>query len=295
MVIWQPDPGEAYLCRGPIMFASGAATSVSGMRWFRDDRRNDIQHELPGWPEGPDYAVRSKHDRLMRSGVRGVLGTLGFAIVAVLGVGSVSTRGRPEDPANEVDDFPVMWGASGTVARTLPWQLDLARRAHDQRTHLIVTDRRLVIVGMRNADVVEDDEVLWETDSENVAKVELKNFSAMQCKDFYATQCDFRIDFVDGSWCRLASNYRDKFRCYMTYPLTVIDPEDLSPGQRKRLESFTADRELVGEPVVMRRPSGNFLMDIRPAMDVSVFSGMFVESDRMGPNGEDVVYQDGDL
>ncbi|MFD5158391.1 hypothetical protein ACFWMJ_10010 [Streptomyces hawaiiensis] len=40
----------------------------------------------------------------------------------------MSTTGKPEERDNEIDDFPVMWAAPGTLARTAPWQLDPDRR-----------------------------------------------------------------------------------------------------------------------------------------------------------------------
>lgn len=63
MTIWQPEPGETLLGRAPMTFATGAAMRVKGMRWFRDTERNDIQGELPGWPEGPVYTTRSTGTR----------------------------------------------------------------------------------------------------------------------------------------------------------------------------------------------------------------------------------------
>ena len=59
MNIWQTEPGEMLLGRAPVTFATGAAMRVRGMRWFRDTERNDIQNELPGWPEGPSFTARS--------------------------------------------------------------------------------------------------------------------------------------------------------------------------------------------------------------------------------------------
>ncbi|WP_443314384.1 hypothetical protein [Streptomyces sp. 8N616] len=275
------------------MFATGAATPVSGMRWFRDTERNDIQHELPGWPEGPTYTIRSKGDRRARGAAQGVLRTLGAVAVGVLtgggGVGSISTLGRPQDPANEVEDFPVLWGAPGSLARTLPWQLDLARRPEDQRTHLIVTDRRVVIVGLLKADLI-NDEVLWETERANLSRVEPKDFSATKCKDFYATQCDVKVDFVDGSWCRLASNYRESVCQHLTYPLELISPEALTPGQRRRVDAFVDGKTVVGGPVVTRLPDFNYLIEIRDSEAVSAFSGVTFLSDVMDQDGEDPDY-----
>ncbi len=53
------------------------------------------------------------------------------------------------EPRDELEDFPVLWAAPGTLARTLPWRLDPARSDQRRsRTHLIVTDHRLVVVGL---------------------------------------------------------------------------------------------------------------------------------------------------
>ncbi|WP_241194163.1 hypothetical protein [Streptomyces sp. SID10115] len=40
-----------------------------------------------------------------------------------------------------------MWAAPGTLARTLPWQLDPARRPKGYTTDLVVTSHRLLFVG----------------------------------------------------------------------------------------------------------------------------------------------------
>ncbi|MET8011463.1 hypothetical protein ABZU86_10360 [Streptomyces sp. NPDC005271] len=205
------------------------------------------------------------------------------------GVGSVSTLGRPQDPANEVEDFPVLWGAPGSLARTLPWQLDPARRGDTLRTHLIVTDRRIVIVGLLKADVI-DDEVLWEVGRDQLARVEPKDFSATKCNDFNAKQCDVRMDFTDGSWCRLASNYRDEVCEHLTYPLELLSPEALTPGQRRRVDAFTADKTVVDGPVVTRLPDFNYLIQVRTSEEVSVFAGITFLTDVMDRDGEDPDY-----
>lgn len=148
---WHPAPGETLLARIPVSFATGAATPVSGMRWFRDDERRDVQAELAGWPEGPVYFARSTASRLARNGLKVGLTAALITVVGALGgtgVGDVSTLGRSGDPADEVEDFPVLWAAPGTLARALPWQLDPARRPDTDRTHAIITDRRLVVVGL---------------------------------------------------------------------------------------------------------------------------------------------------
>ncbi|GGJ67624.1 hypothetical protein [Streptomyces brasiliensis] len=111
----------------------------------------------------------------------------------------------PEDLPNEVEDFPVMWAAPGTIARTLSWQLDPGRA--DQKRHLtrlIVTDRRPVIVRLpfdkKNFEAI-DDEVLWERPRTDISVVELKDFKDGK---------DFKISFVDGSWCRFRCTWQKR-------------------------------------------------------------------------------------
>ncbi|KUJ66049.1 hypothetical protein ACZ90_40030 [Streptomyces albus subsp. albus] len=286
MAVWRPDPGEILLARAPVMFAAGAATAVSGMRWFRDTERRDIQHELPGWPAGPVFTPRSAADRRARGVLAGVGRTVGAVVLGILagGVGDVSTLGRPQDPANEVEDFPVLWGAPGSIARTLPWQLDPARRGPGERTHLIVTDRRVLIVALRKGEHV-DDQLLWQADRAYLARVEPKDFSAAKCEDYKGAQTDVRIDFTDGSWCRLASNYRESVCRHLTYPLVILSPGEFTPGQRQRVEGFAAGRSLVAAPVVTRLPDFNYLIEARESEEVSWFSGIAAQSEVMGPDG----------
>jgi hypothetical protein len=62
------------------------------------------------------------------------------------------------------------------LARTLPWQLDPARSDEKHyRTHAIITDRRLVIVGLlyhkKDGSLIED-EPLWEIPRTHISEVE---------------------------------------------------------------------------------------------------------------------------
>jgi hypothetical protein len=108
------------------------------MRWFRDTERNDIQSELVGWPEGPVYTARSRGVSLTRNILKGGAITVGVVIAGILtsqgggGVGRDPRRSgsnSSRDRADEVEDFPVMWAAPGTIARTLPWQWTPAARS----------------------------------------------------------------------------------------------------------------------------------------------------------------------
>ncbi|WP_055552705.1 hypothetical protein, partial [Streptomyces kanamyceticus] len=209
MAPWQPTFGETLLARDAVEFASGTAPAVTGMRWFRDTERKDIQNELTvqaGWPEGPIYTPappprRSAARRAGRFGLGALVAVVMIALAVLLdglgGAGSGSSKdpGRPRDPENEVDDFPVMWGAPGSLARTLPWQLDPARRPADYRTHCVVTDRRVVVVGFPD-DNPGKDEALWEIDRQHIARVERMTYSEVWG--------EAKIRFTDGSWCRLA-------------------------------------------------------------------------------------------
>ncbi|MFF3410218.1 hypothetical protein ACFYW8_29280 [Streptomyces sp. NPDC002742] len=265
MTIWQPDPNETLIARSAVSFATGAATPVAGMRWFRDTGRTDIQDELPGWPEGPRFTVRGKTERRLRSGAKFGASVL---LVATLGVleslagsgstGTVATLGAPEDPENEVEDFPVMWAAPGALARSLPWQLDPARRPETDRTHLAVTDRRVLVLGLLNDVDNPFDEVLWETERSHVAAATRKEFSR------YDT--DFTITFTDGSWCRLAgrdTNCRDDITRALENPLPLMDPDDLTPGQHQAVRELLEGKEPGGTLLIHRRPSGSVYVTYR--------------------------------
>ncbi|MEW1777991.1 hypothetical protein [Streptomyces sp. NPDC086777] len=201
---WHPPEGEEIVARAPVSFATGAADRVQGRRWFRDPERRDIQGELPGWPTGPVYRLRSRTGFVVRT-VLGVTFLLGVLALAVAADGNVPSGGgsggpglgRSEDPENEETDFPVLWAAPGTVARTLPWELDPARRPDTDVTHLVLTDRRLLVLGGLQDPRNPWEEILWETGLSTVATVERRPFSV--------GGRDFRITFTDGSWCRLTS------------------------------------------------------------------------------------------
>ncbi|MFF7469267.1 hypothetical protein [Streptomyces sp. NPDC008092] len=202
---WQPPEGEKLVARAPVSSATGAADRVKGRRWFRDTERHDIQGELPDWPKGPAYRLRSKAGPVVRGALAAVfvLGVLALAVVfdgnvpSGSGPGRSGSLGRSEDPENEETDFPVLWAAPGTIARTLPWELDPARRPDTDTTHLVLTDRRLLVLGGLQDPRAPWEEVLWETDLSAVATVERRPFSV--------GGRDFRITFTDGSWCRLTS------------------------------------------------------------------------------------------
>ncbi|MEU9447158.1 hypothetical protein [Streptomyces sp. NPDC048277] len=196
---WKPPAGEELVTRGRVSFATGTAGRVAGRRWFRDNERRDIQGELAGWPTRPPYRRRSWFAWAIWDSLLLLLIFLLTLVVGLLG-GSPNTEdglGKSDDPENEKTDFPVLWAAPGTIARTVPWQLDPDRRADTGVTELALTDRRLLVIGGLKDPREPWEEVLWETDLSTVATVEQLPFST--------GKRDFRITFTDGSWCRLAS------------------------------------------------------------------------------------------
>lgn len=269
MNVWQPEAGETLIARAPVTFATGAATRVKGMRWFRDTGRNDIQSELAGWPEGPTYAARSTGDTVARNTVKGAAIAVGVAVMGLLSSqsGSVgpghSDKGSDtsQDHPDEVEDFPVMWAAPGTIARTLPWQLDPGRcDQKSYRTHAVITDRRLIIVGfpyVKGKESVIDDELLWETPRSTIERVELREFKIGN---------DAKIIFTDGSWCRVSSIVRERLTRYLIEPLAFIPLDSLTPAQRNTAEAFAAAQAPDAQPpLVKQNPCGCFRIEVLAA------------------------------
>ncbi|MET8132023.1 hypothetical protein ABZV24_08670 [Streptomyces sp. NPDC005251] len=296
MANWQPSPGETCLARSPGRFATGTANAVAGMRWFRDTGRNDIQDGLAGWPEGPLFTVRSKSERRARAagsfGVRAAaLAVLG-AVEALSAAGSIGSgprgTGRSHDHENEVDDFPVMWAGPGTLARTLPWQLDPSRCAEHYRTHIVVTDRRVLVIGFPDEDTTQD-EVLWQTDRDSIADVERRTFTKVGVEAV--------ITFTDGSWCRLAppeANDHWEVVRHLAYASKLVAPEALTPGQKETVTAFAAERPSF-RTVVTRRPSGNFTIEVTSGPSPDPREGSDPRLRLMGPDGEHVTFEPGDL
>ncbi|NEC89775.1 hypothetical protein [Streptomyces sp. SID12501] len=267
MSVWEPEPDEIFIARAPVTFATGAATRVSGMRWFRDPERNDIQSELVGWPEGPTYAAHSVGGTAARTTAKGVATVVGVAVLAFLSAhggnlsgfsGSERGTDTSDDQADEIDDFPVMWAEPGSIARALPWQLDPSRSSEKRyRTHAVITDRRLVIVGfpyIKGHHYRVDDDFLWATPRSTIEKIELRDFKSGQ---------DTKIAFTDGSWCRLSSMNRERLTRYLIEPLDFIPLDALTPAQRNTAEAFAVaqapDAEL---PLVKRNSCGCFRVEV---------------------------------
>ncbi|MER5970718.1 hypothetical protein ABT112_13435 [Streptomyces sp. NPDC002055] len=294
MHIWHPEPGEILLARTPVAFATGAAMRVRGMRWFRDTERHDIQTELPGWPEGPVHVVRGGGNAAARNVVKGGLIALGVVIMGILSSqgGSVgpgaSDQGSdtPDDRADEVEDFPVMWAAPGTLARTLPWQLDPGRTDRKRyTTHAILTDRRLVIVGLPvHKDIaIIDDEMLWEIPRSSIGTVEPRDF-----KD----GTDVKITFTDGSWCRLWARGRPRLTRYLVGPGEVIPLESLNAAQQKTAQDFAAAQASdAGPPVVTRNTCGCYLITVVAPSGTRSFFGTSELTSVMDADGTTLPYK----
>ncbi len=294
---WYPSADEDLLLRTSARFAAGLAAPVAGRRWFRDPQRGDIQGELPHWPPGPVHTPRGTGDRAARRTGR----ALAFGIplianlVANLGgaagspFGSAHATGKPEERENEVDDFPVMWAAPGTLARTVPWQLDPDRRPEGYTTDLVLTSRRLLFLGTRTGTIGKAD-VLAEYPRESLAAARRMRFSEVEA--------DVRLTFADGSWIRLFTGNPDSTQRLAEILEGTVDalPEsDLTPGQRDRVTRFLADLPAGAQPPALSRlRSGIVLVEVR----VPVKVGKDVHETHsilMGPSGEPAKPQPGDL
>ncbi|MFJ4919738.1 hypothetical protein [Streptomyces sp. NPDC088725] len=298
MTAWQPESGETVLSRDKVIFATGVAARVAGMRWFRDTERNDIQDELTGWPEGPQFTRRAEEKKRARA-KRATGFTLKAAFYLVVGIlenlagsGSVvkgpSTLGPPKDPENEVEDFPVMWAGPGTLARTLPWQLDPARCPEKYHVEAVVTDRRLVVLGISESEA--DREVsLWTVSRTDIDGAEEMPFSNVGM--------DLKIRFTDGSWCRLAPPSAEviwTFPRYLAFDFELVRLDGLSLGQRNRVSDLNSKWRFIGNPVVTRRASGNYLIDAKTDSSLAP-NGAESMFRAMGANGEDVRFKPGDF
>ncbi|MFE1798310.1 hypothetical protein ACFW9L_19400 [Streptomyces sp. NPDC059517] len=263
---WYPAADEDLLLRTTAKFATGVAPAVSGCRWFRDPERNDIQAELPGWPAGPAFSLRTSGDRAARRTGRAFL--VGIPLIANLVAniggaagspfGDVPVRGKPEEPENEVDDFPVMWAASGSLARTVPWQLDPGRRPEGYATDIALTSRRLLVLGVRSG-TLDKAEILAEHPREAIATARQMKFSEIGA--------DVRITFADQSWIRLFTGNPDSAERLvelLTGTVQALPERALSQGQRHRVTRFMADLpDTAQPPTYTRLPSGIVMVEAR--------------------------------
>lgn len=294
---WYPEADEDLLVRTAAKFAAGVSPAVAGSRWFRDPDRNDIQQELSGWPAGPTYELHATGDRVARrTGRAFAVGIPLIAnIIANIGgaagspFGDVPVRGRPEEPENEVEDFPVMFAAPGTLARTVPWQLDPARRPKGYATDLALTSRRLLFLGTKTGTLDKAD-VLAEFPREALAGAKRMTYGE--------AEADVRLSFVDKSWIRLFTGNPDSAErlCQLlSGTVRTVAEAELSPGQRARLTRFLA--ELPGRsqpPVLTRLRSGIIMVEVSVPSKASE-SVHETHSILMGPSGEAAAPKPGDL
>ncbi|MFI6565419.1 hypothetical protein [Streptomyces sp. NPDC050534] len=294
---WYPGADEDLLLRTAARFATGLSPAVAGSRWFRDSERDDIQGELPGWPEGPSYSLHTTGDRIaQRTGRAFLIGIPLIAnIIANIGgasgspFGDVSVRGKPEEPENEVQDFPVMWAAPGTLARTVPWQLDPARRPKGYTTDLVLTSRRLLFLGTR-AGTLDKADVLAEFPRESVAGARRMPYSEVEA--------DVRLTFADRSWIRLFTGNPDGAErlCHLLAgQVRTVPQSELTSGQRERLTRFLAELPADAQsPVLTRLPSGIVMVEV-PVPSKAAKDVHETHSILMGSSGEAVKAQPGDL
>ncbi|MFJ3757416.1 hypothetical protein [Streptomyces sp. NPDC090080] len=294
---WYPEADEDLLVRTAAKFAAGISPTVAGSRWFRDPDRNDIQQELSGWPAGPTYELHATGDRVARrTGRAFAVGIPLIAnIIANIGgaagspFGDVPVRGRPEEPENEVEDFPVMFAAPGTLARTVPWQLDPARRPKGYATDLALTSRRLLFLGTKTGTLDKAD-VLAEFPREALAGAKRMTYSE--------AEADVRLSFADKSWIRLFTGNPDSAErlCQLlSGTVQTVTEAELSPGHRARLTRFLA--ELPGRsqpPVLTRLRSGIIMVEVSVPSKASE-SVHETHSILMGPSGEAAAPKPGDL
>lgn len=292
---WYPEPDESTLLRTPIRFATGYAEPVAGMRWFRDTERHDIQAKLPGWPEGPEFTPRSKAqqntNRAGRAALFGIPALARLVVEAVSGApglpgGLPKPRGKAQEPADEVEDFPVLWAAPGTAARGLPWQLDPSRSPDRFRVDAVVTDRRFLLLGI-GSDMTAPADVLWQAPREAVAGAERMEFSE--------NGRDVRIRFTDDSWVRLATGDAAKLAGILADQRRPLPETELDPGQRERVTRFVAELpDTAQAPRFFRLASGIVLVECQ--VPAKAGKGLLeTHSILMGEGGQSARPQPGDL
>lgn len=259
---WKPDAGETVLCRSRISYATGAAPAVAGYRWFRNTEREDIQGELPGWPEGPVYAPHSAPGQSARRTGRFAGIALPALLNAAVGLfggsgspfGDPEILGEPAEPENEVHDFPVMWAAPDAIARSFPWQLDPARRPKDHTSHAVITDLRLVLLHQGPRD---------DTAPDVLRSVPRRLIGGVEAMEFSHGRADTRIRFTDGSWVRVVLTDPTAFR-HLVAPPVLLREDQLTSAQRAALADFVAKWPPCDEPpLITRRADGDILVELR--------------------------------
>ncbi|MEU2750623.1 hypothetical protein ABZ613_30945 [Streptomyces collinus] len=200
-----------------VEFASGTAASVAKRRSFRDRERNDIEPDLPGWPDRPPFRVRGFFGKL---GVHVRSVTIRLLLLPLIIIADAlgspvwpEKRGKPEERENEIDDFPVLWAGEGETARTLPFQLDPSRRSWRTMTEIEVAEPDGLVRIWSYEDTMQgsrhlswggggkvpgSEALLWTLPRSEIVGAEIKRFSL--------DESDFRVSFRDGSWVRLTSS-----------------------------------------------------------------------------------------
>jgi len=281
-----------------VAFATGLAPRVAGLRSFRDTERRDIEAALTGWPPGPGFKPRGKADR---AGVRALdIALLGIPrLINMIGnipapsgplVGEPGSPGKPQEPENEVDDFPVMWAAEGTIARTLPWQLDPARRSKRYRTELVLTDQRLIVLGVDASAGLAPADELWQVNRDSVAAIDRLAYPA--------NGSDVRIRFTDGSWTRWKAGDAAKLAARFQGVRKPVTADAITPQQRERITELVADPPLtvarsvgtvlpVTEPPSLERfPDGTVAVELRVPLSNGTVQTL---SRYLSPSGVDVM------
>ncbi|MFJ9565613.1 hypothetical protein ACIRQQ_36940 [Streptomyces fuscichromogenes] len=287
--------------RTNVAFATGLAPRVAGLRSFRDTERRDIEGELTGWPPGTGFTPRGKADQ---AGVRVLdIALLGIPrLINMIGnvaapsgqlVGETGSPGKAQEPENEVDDFPVMWAAEGTVARTLPWQLDPARQPKRYRTELVLTDQRLVVLGVDASAGLAPADELWQAPRSSVAAIERLSYPR--------NGSDVRVRFTDESWTRWKVGDAGKLEALFRGERKRVAEEALTPQQRERLAELLADPPLtvarsVGEVLpITEPPTLELLADgvVAVELRVPLSNGTYQPLTRyLSPSGTDVLPKD---
>ncbi|MFC8345906.1 hypothetical protein [Streptomyces sp. NPDC057280] len=256
---WRPGTDEELLFRITVKFATGVAPAVADSRWFRDPQRNDIQDELNGWPAGPVFAPHTTGDQAARRTRRGLLGAVQVIANVVANVGgaagspfgSAAGGEKPEEPENEVHDFPVMWAAPSTLARSVPWQLDPGRQPDGYHTDLVLTTRRMLFLGVQGDDLGNTNEL---------AEYSRETISGAQKMKFSKSSADVRITFFDESWIRLFTgnpNCADRIVGILSGSEQAVPESMLTEGQHRRVAQFlSGHRDTTQRPVYIKLNSG---------------------------------------
>lgn len=215
------EPGEETSVWAFAEFATGIAPPVKGRRWFRDPQGRDIEPLLEqqgGWPhrEGPTGPPGAQptdwRDTTAKAVGASIKVAQTIAGVATSAAGGLSGAGDIDlgpakkymDPAIEFEDFPVMVAGPGSVAGSVPWQLDPARRPADYQVLMSLTSRRFLLTHLQTpggewslGGLMETlpRQLIWQVPRQRIAGVEQRKYSE--------NEADTILRFTDGSWIRV--------------------------------------------------------------------------------------------